>query len=71
MEQTNPFDCPEGLFLILQKGTGYSLWPAHCAQPAGWLHVFGPATQQGCNEWLACWQTLTPAHFAVETNDNE
>ena len=66
MEQSNPFDRPESLFLILQNPQGYSLWPAHCAQPAGWQQVYGPAALQACNEWLTGWQTLTPTHFATE-----
>ncbi|WP_380179094.1 MbtH family protein [Kalamiella sp. sgz302252] len=66
MEQSNPFDRPQGPFFILQNRQGYSLWPAHCAQPAGWQQVFGPAAQAACNEWLAeRWQTLTPGNFAA------
>ncbi|MCP1440506.1 uncharacterized protein YbdZ (MbtH family) [Erwinia persicina] len=65
MEQSNPFDRPEGPFFVLQNHLGYSLWPAHCARPAGWQPAYGPATQHECNDWLARWQTLTPAHFAA------
>lgn len=65
MEQSNPFDRPEGPFFVLQNHLGYSLWPAYCARPAGWQPAYGPATQHECNDWLARWQTLTPAHFAA------
>jgi len=67
MEQSNPFDRPEGPFFILQNGKRYSLWPEHCTLPAGWQQVYGPATQQTCNDWLAGrWQNLTPDCAAAE-----
>ena len=34
---TNPFDDPEGSFLVLVNDEGqYSLWPAFAGVPAGW-----------------------------------
>ncbi|HET6703371.1 MbtH family protein [Amycolatopsis sp.] len=37
MTQTNPFDEPEGRFLVLVNDEGqYSLWPSFAEVPAGW-----------------------------------
>jgi MbtH protein len=37
MMDTNPFDDPDGTFLVLVNDEGqHSLWPAFCAVPPGW-----------------------------------
>lgn len=34
---TNPFDDPEGRYVVLVNAEGqYSLWPSFAAVPAGW-----------------------------------
>jgi len=34
---TNPFENPEGRYLVLVNGEGqHSLWPSFCEVPAGW-----------------------------------
>ncbi|KAB8307391.1 MbtH family protein [Erwinia endophytica] len=67
MEYSNPFDCPQGQFLILQNPQQqYSLWPQHCALPEGWRIISGPHEQQQCHDWLnQHWQQLIPASFAA------
>lgn len=66
MQFSNPFDNPQGQFYLLQNAhKQFSLWPQHCALPAGWDIICEPQSQQACNEWLtAHWTTLTPANFA-------
>jgi MbtH protein len=44
---TNPFDDPEGRFLVLAGARGeHSLWPSFAAVPDGWRVVFGPADRR-------------------------
>jgi uncharacterized protein YbdZ (MbtH family) len=39
---TNPFDDPDGRFLVLVNDEGqHSLWPVFAVVPAGWDVVFG------------------------------
>lgn len=39
---SNPFDDPNGRFLVLVNDEEqYSLWPTFAAVPAGWTVVFG------------------------------
>ncbi|EIY5125061.1 MbtH family NRPS accessory protein [Klebsiella quasipneumoniae subsp. similipneumoniae] len=66
MQFSNPFDNPQGQFYILRNDQQqYSLWPGHCALPAGWTVVCPPQSVEACNAWLAAnWSTLTPAHHA-------
>ena len=71
MEYSNPFDHPEGLFMILQnRREQYSLWPAHCALPPGWKTILGPESQQACQHWLeANWHSLTPAELSTTASE--
>lgn len=68
MEFTNPFDNPQGQFILLQNAQQqFSLWPQQCALPAGWQVVSEPQSSEACQQWLAAnWRALTPAHFAEE-----
>ena len=46
---TNPFDDPDGTFLVLVNGEGqHSLWPEFAEVPAGWTAAFGPASRADC-----------------------
>lgn len=39
---TNPFDDPDGRFLVLVNDEGqHSLWPVFAAVPSGWAVAFG------------------------------
>lgn len=62
MQFSNPFDNPQGQFYILRNDQRqFSLWPGHCALPAGWTVVCPPQSVEACNAWLAAnWPTLTP-----------
>ncbi|WP_432533781.1 MbtH family protein [Kineococcus arenarius] len=45
---TNPFDDPDGEFLVLVNDEEqHSLWPAFAPVPAGWRTVFGPGPRDG------------------------
>jgi MbtH protein len=45
----NPFDDPDGVFVVLTNDEGYhSLWPAFADVPAGWVVGFGEATRADC-----------------------
>lgn len=46
---TNPFDDPDGRFLVLVNDEDqHSLWPAFAEVPAGWNPVFGEDTRDAC-----------------------
>jgi len=46
---TNPFDDPDGTFLVLVNAEGqHSLWPSFTDVPGGWTVTFGPAPRQDC-----------------------
>lgn len=46
---TNPFENPEGRFLVLVNDEDqHSLWPAFAEVPAGWTRVFGEDTREAC-----------------------
>lgn len=46
----NPFDDPDGTFLVLENDRSeLSIWPEFAAVPAGWRVVFGPGTLAACN----------------------
>ncbi|SES42680.1 MbtH family protein [Actinokineospora terrae] len=43
---TNPFDDPDGTFLVLVNTEGqYSLWPTFAPTPTGWTPTHGPTTR--------------------------
>lgn len=59
---TNPFDDPEGRFLVLVNHEGqHSLWPSFAEVPAGWDVVFGESERASCLEYIeANWTDLRP-----------
>ncbi len=59
---TNPFDDPEGRFLVLVNHEGqHSLWPSFAEVPAGWDVVFGESDRAACLEYIeANWTDLRP-----------
>ena len=59
---TNPFDDPDGTFLVLVNAEGqHSLWPAFADVPAGWTATFGPAPRPGCLDHITeNWTDLRP-----------
>ena len=59
---TNPFDNPDGVFLVLVNDEGqHSLWPEFAAVPDGWRVVFGPDNRTSCLEHVERnWTDLRP-----------
>ncbi|GAA2661132.1 MULTISPECIES: MbtH family protein [Nonomuraea] len=59
---TNPFDDPEGRFLVLVNDEGqHSLWPSFAEVPAGWQTVFGEEARDACLEYVERnWTDLRP-----------
>ncbi|MFG2428681.1 MbtH family protein [Streptomyces sp. NPDC048590] len=60
---TNPFDDPEGHFLVLlNEEEQRSLWPATLEVPVGWRQVHGPAVRQECLDLIdRTWTDMRPA----------
>lgn len=61
---TNPFDPPDGGYLVLVNTLGeYSLWPDGLAVPGGWAVVHGPAGHDRCLEYVQThWTESIPVH---------
>jgi MbtH protein len=59
---TNPFDDPEGRFLVLRNGAGqYSLWPARVDAPAGWTVDHAEDGRDACLRHIeTVWTDLRP-----------
>ncbi|APE24971.1 MULTISPECIES: MbtH family protein [Streptomyces] len=50
---TNPFDDPEGRFLVLVNDKGqHSLWPGGIDVPQGWKSVYGVSLRDSCVEYI-------------------
>ncbi|KOG43619.1 MbtH family protein [Streptomyces resistomycificus] len=60
---TNPFEDPQGSFLVLVNDENqHSLWPSFAEVPAGWRSVFGKATREACLTYVEShWTDLRPA----------
>ncbi|MEV0569335.1 MbtH family protein [Dactylosporangium sp. CA-152071] len=71
----NPFDDPEGTFLVLVNDEGqHSLWPVFANVPAGWTKVFGEAGREECLEYIEKnWTDMRPKSLieAMERMENE
>jgi len=67
----NPFDDPEGSFLVLVNDENqHSLWPVFSEVPQGWQPVFGPASRQPCLDYVdAHWTDLRPASLLASLPD--
>jgi MbtH protein len=59
---SNPFDDPEGRFLVLVNDEDqHSLWPSFADAPAGWRVVFGEDTRAACLAYVETnWTDLRP-----------
>jgi len=58
----NPFDDPDGRFVVLVNEEGqYSLWPESAAVPDGWTAVFGAADRTACTGYVdEHWTDMRP-----------
>jgi MbtH protein len=59
---TNPFDDPDGRFLVLVNDEGqYSLWPSFSEVPAGWSVELPEADRQTCLDYIEShWTDMRP-----------
>lgn len=65
----NPFDDPEGTFLVLVNDEDqHSLWPQPAPVPGGWSIVFGPAGREEALEYVEThWTDLRPRSIRENT----
>ncbi|GAA0228797.1 MbtH family protein [Actinomadura nitritigenes] len=58
----NPFDDPDGTFLVLVNAEGrHSLWPEFADVPSGWTAAFGPGSRPDCLAYITeNWTDLRP-----------
>jgi len=58
----NPFDDPDGTFLVLvNHEEQHSLWPARLSVPDGWRVVHGQDGRQACLDYVEQhWSDLRP-----------
>ncbi|MCF7696198.1 MbtH family protein [Mycetohabitans sp. B2] len=68
---TNPFDDPNGSFLVLVNSENqHSLWPNFAELPAGWQVVHGPDTRQACLDYVNThWTDMRPKSL-IEAKDD-
>ena len=59
---TNPFEDPEGRYLVLVNDEGqHSLWPSFADVPAGWTVAKGEDTRQACLDYIEeNWTDMRP-----------
>jgi MbtH protein len=59
---TNPFDDPEGRFLVLVNDEGqYSLWPSFADVPAGWSVALAETDRQSALDFVEeNWTDMRP-----------
>ncbi|MEU2426356.1 MbtH family protein [Streptomyces sp. NPDC007851] len=69
---SNPFDDPDGRFLVLVNDEGqHSLWPEFAAVPAGWNAVFGASDRAACIDYInANWTDMRPLSLVAHMNDH-
>ncbi|MFE9913118.1 MbtH family protein [Streptomyces clavifer] len=67
---TNPFDDPEGRFLVLVNDENqHSLWPSFAEVPGGWTIVFDENTLEACLDFIeARWTDLRPRSLVASTD---
>ncbi|MBI0297230.1 MbtH family protein [Streptomyces sp. PRKS01-29] len=70
---TNPFDNPDGTFLVLVNDEGqYSLWPAFAEVPAGWEVVVQETDRKTCLDYIEeNWTDMRPKSLIEAMNRAE
>ncbi|QBI54644.1 MbtH family protein [Streptomonospora litoralis] len=69
---SNPFDDPEGRFLVLVNDEDqHSLWPEFAEVPEGWQQVHGPVERAAALEYVeANWTDLRPRSLRVAMGES-
>jgi MbtH protein len=59
---TNPFENPDGEYLVLVNDENqHSLWPSFAEVPAGWTVAHGPESRQSCLDYVERnWTDMRP-----------
>ncbi|GHH88868.1 protein mbtH [Streptomyces sulfonofaciens] len=59
---TNPFENPDGTYLVLVNDEGqHSLWPSFVEVPAGWTVAHGEDTRDACLAYIEeHWTDMRP-----------
>lgn len=59
---TNPFENPEGRYLVLVNDEGqHSLWPGFAEVPSGWEVAFPENDRQSCIDYIETnWTDMRP-----------
>jgi MbtH protein len=67
----NPFDDPDGTFLVLVNGEGqHSLWPSFAEIPGGWTVAHGKDTREASLAYVEeKWTDLRPQSL-IEATDS-
>ncbi|WP_406316118.1 MbtH family protein [Streptosporangium sp. NBC_01639] len=67
---TNPFDDPDGRFLVLVNAEDqHSLWPSFAEVPAGWTVVLAENTRAACLDYIERhWTDLRPRSLTEAMN---
>lgn len=68
---TNPFDDPDGVFLVLINDEDqYSLWPSFADVPNGWRSVLGPTDRQAALDYVEeHWTDMRPRSLVEAMNE--
>jgi MbtH protein len=63
---TNPFDNPEGTYLVLVNDEGqHSLWPSFAEVPAGWTVALPATDRQSAVDYVETnWTDMRPQSLA-------
>ncbi|HEX7659410.1 MAG TPA: MbtH family protein [Pseudonocardiaceae bacterium] len=69
---TNPFENPDGKYLVLVNDEGqHSLWPAFAAVPPGWTVALDSTTRELALEYVGeHWTDLRPRSLVEAMNSN-
>ncbi|WP_431045578.1 MbtH family protein [Streptomyces sp. P1-3] len=67
---SNPFENPDGSYLVLVNDEGqHSLWPSFADVPEGWRVVLGPTSRQECIGYVnENWTDLRPKSLVSQMN---
>ena len=63
---TNPFEDPDGTYLVLVNDEGqHSLWPSFAEVPAGWMVAKDEDTRRACLDYIEeNWTDMRPRSLA-------
>lgn len=68
---TNPFEDPDGTYLVLVNDEGqHSLWPSFAEVPAGWTVAKDEDTRAACLEYIGeHWTDMRPRSLIEAMGD--